>query len=219
MLQNSRKPEFQFLLIRSGINMSALCLPASCCRSQIFLQYFNSHFLETSAASYLEIFWLKKYQFSNYNFDRFSVFIWQSFKVGFLSRFFVPHSGEEEEEEEEEEEKGGGGRLTQNTTLPHYSRPLGQLPPQAPAQILPFTFQINMKNFTFLNLPRKSVDEQCSGVEWGLCIESNRVATQTVKYHPNFQNRTWTHKSVQTHTPQNRDITILSVKHFTYIWL
>ena len=44
MLQNSRKPGFQFLLIRSGINMSALCLPASCCRSQIFLQYFNSHF-------------------------------------------------------------------------------------------------------------------------------------------------------------------------------
>ena len=76
-----------------------------------------------------------------------------------------------------------------------------------------------MKNFTFLNLPRKSVDEQCSGVEWGLCIESNRVVTQTVKYHPNLQNRTWTHKSVQTHTPQNRDITILSVKHITYIWL
>ena len=52
----------------------------------------------------------------------------------------MSHSGEEAEEEEEEEEKeeeeeekrrrGGGGRLTQNTTLPHYSRPLGQLPPQ-----------------------------------------------------------------------------------------
>ena len=139
--------------------------------------------------------------------------------MGFLSRFFVPHSGEEAEEEEEEKKEEERRRKKRKkrwrrrrkvdtkhnfTTLfsPTWTA-------ASPAQILSFTFQINMKNFTFLNLPRKSVDEQCSGVEWGLCIESNRVATQTVKYHPNLQNRTWTHKSVQTHTPQNRDIPIL----------
>ena len=112
----------------------------------------------------------------------------------------MPHSGEEAEEEEEEKKEEERRRKKRKkrwrrrrkvdtkhnfTTLfsPTWTA-------ASPAQILSFTFQINMKNFTFLNLPRKSVDEQCSGVEWGLCIESNRVATQTVKYHPNLQNRT-----------------------------
>ena len=145
--------------------------------------------------------------------------------MGFLSRFFVPHSGEEAEEEEEEkeeekEEEEEEEKRRKVDTKHNFATLFSPTWTAASsAQILPFTLQINMKNFSFLNLPRKSVDEQCSGVEWGLCIESNRVATQTVKYHPNFQNRTWTHKSVQTHTPQNRDIPILSVKHITYIWL
>ena len=71
MLQNSRKPGFQFLLIRSGINMSALCLPASCCRSQIFLQYFNSHFFGNICRLLFGDILVQKYQFSNYNFDCF----------------------------------------------------------------------------------------------------------------------------------------------------
>ena len=101
----------------------------------------------------------------------------------------MSHSGEEAEEEEEEEKEEKRRRKVDTkhnfTTLfsPTWTA-------ASSAQILPFTLQINMNNFSFLNLPRKSVDEQCSGVEWGLCIESNRVVTQTVKYHPNFQNRT-----------------------------
>ena len=118
MLQNSRKPGFQFLLIRSGINMSALCLPASCCRSQIFLQYFNSHFLETSAASYLEIFWFKKYQFSNYSSDCFQsdfLFLFDNLQSGFSLQFLCASQrgrggrggkrGEEEEKEKKEEKE------------------------------------------------------------------------------------------------------------------
>ena len=109
MVQNSRKPGFQFLLIRSGINMSALCLPASCCRSQIFLQYFNSHFFGNICrllfgdilVQKVPVFKLQFWLFSVW----FYVFIWQYFKVGFLSRFFVSHSGEEAEEEEEEEKE------------------------------------------------------------------------------------------------------------------
>ena len=107
MLQNSGKPGFQFLLIRSGINMSALCLPASCCRSQIFLQYFNSHFFGNICRLLFGDILVQKVPVFKLQFWLcsvwFSVFIWQSFKVGFLSRFFVPHSREEAEVEEEEE--------------------------------------------------------------------------------------------------------------------
>ena len=133
MLQNSRKPGFQFLLIRSGINMSALCLPASCCRSQIFLQYFNSHFLETSAASYLEIFWFKKYQFSNYNSDCFQsdfLFLFDNLSKWVFSPGSLCLTAGKRQRRRRRKKRRRGGRLTQNTTLPHYSRPLGQLPPQ-----------------------------------------------------------------------------------------
>ena len=99
----------------------------------------------------------------------------------------MSHSREKAEEEEEEEEKEEERRRKVDTKHNFTTLFSPTWTAASPAQILPFTFQINMKIFTFLNLPRKSVDEQCSGVEWGLCIESNRVATQTVKYHPNFQ--------------------------------
>ena len=104
----------------------------------------------------------------------------------------MPHSGEEAEEEEEEKKEEEEVEERRKVDTKHNFTTLFSptWTAASPAQILSFTFQINMKNFTFLNLPRKSVDEQCSGVEWGLCIESNRVVTQTVKYHPNFQNRT-----------------------------
>ena len=109
----------------------------------------------------------------------------------------MSHSGEEAEEEEEEEkeekeEEEEEKRRRRKVDTKHNFTTLFSptWTAASSAQILPFTFQINMKNFSLLNLPRKSVDEQCSGVEWGLCIESNRVVTQTVKYHPNFQNRT-----------------------------
>ena len=107
----------------------------------------------------------------------------------------MSHSGEEaeeEEEEEEKEEKEEEKRRRRKVDTKHNFTTLFSptWTAASSAQILPFTFQINMKNFSLLNLPRKSIDEQCSGVEWGLCIESNRVVTQTVKYHPNFQNRT-----------------------------
>ena len=83
--------------------MSALCLPASCGR-QIFLQYFNFDFEKTSP----EIFPTKSSNFPivTQSPNLIPAFIWQYFKVGFVLRFFVHHSGEEEEEAG----VGGGGR-------------------------------------------------------------------------------------------------------------
>ena len=193
MLQNSGKPGFQFLLIRSGINMSALCLPASCCRSQIFLQYFNSHFFWKHLPSLI-------WKYFGSKSTSFQITILTDFLFLFdnLSKWvFSPGSlcltaGKRQRRRRRRKKRKKRWRRRRKVDTKHNFTTLFSptWTAASPAQILSFTFQINMKNFTFLNLPRKSVDEQCSGVEWGLCIESNRVATQTVKYHPNLQNRT-----------------------------
>ena len=69
----------------------------------------------------------------------------------------MSHSGEEAEEEEEENEEEEEEKRRRKVDTKHNFTTLFSptWTAASPAQILPLTLQINMKNFTFLNLPRK----------------------------------------------------------------